>query len=177
MATLNKRRKWLIRGVWLAAFILAGHLKGPLAQAQAQNSREIIVLEATGPVIPPFASYLQRGIDTADSRNAEAVVVILDTPGGYVDSTLNIVQIFRTSDVPIIVYVGPPGAGAASAGLLITLAGHVAAMAPDTAIGASSPRDESGEDLESTADLKAKEFLSAEARSLAQDVARRLSNW
>jgi membrane-bound serine protease (ClpP class) len=168
MSAQTKRQRWLIRALWLAALILAAHLATRPAEAQTQPSREIIILEATGPVIPPFASYLQRGIDTADSRNAEAVVVMLDTPGGHVDTTMDIVQAFRTSDVPVVVYVGPPGAGAASAGLLITLAGHVAAMAPNTAIGASSPIDASGADLESTADLKAKEFLSAEARSLAE---------
>src|SRR5574341_2004805 len=98
MAALMKQTQWLIRGLWLAAILLAAHLTGLPAQAQAQDAREIIVLEATGPVIPPFASYLQRGIDTADSRNAEAVVVLLNTPGGNVGTMMDIVQSFRASD-------------------------------------------------------------------------------
>jgi membrane-bound serine protease (ClpP class) len=139
------------------------------APPYAQNDTpQIIVLEASGPVVPAFESYVTRGIQEADERNVEAVILVLDTPGGNAEITLNIVQSIRTSDVPVIVFVGPRGAKAGSAGLLITLAGHAAAMAPDTAIGASSPIGLQGEDLESTAEQKAKEFLSAEARSLAE---------
>lgn len=132
------------------------------------ESPEIVVIEATGPVIAPFASFISRGIEEADERNAEAVILVLDTPGGQVNQTLEIVQDIRNSDVPVIVYVGPPGAKAASAGLLITLAGHAAAMAPDTAIGASSPIDMSGGDLQGTAEEKAEQYLSAQARGLAE---------
>jgi membrane-bound serine protease (ClpP class) len=129
---------------------------------------EIVILDATGPVGPPLAGYIERGINEADERNAEAVIILLDTPGGDVNVTLEIVQDIRTADIPVIVYVGPPGAKAASAGLLITLAGHLAAMAPDTAIGASSPIGAQGQDLDETAQAKAEEYLSAQARSLAE---------
>lgn len=159
---------WIGAAVLELAFIFGLSDPPGNLQAQTADAPEIVLLEAAGPVMPPFASYLRRGIEAADQRNAEAVIVVLDTPGGSVDTTMGIVQMFRASDVPVIVFVGPPGAGAASAGLLITLAGHAAAMAPDTAIGASSPIDASGEDLESTADRKAKEFLSAQARSLTE---------
>lgn len=132
------------------------------------DTPQIIVLEASGPVVPAFEGYVARGIQEADERNVEAVILVLDTPGGNAEITLDIVQAIRTSDVPVIVFVGPRGAKAGSAGLLITLAGHAAAMAPDTAIGASSPIGLQGEDIESTAEQKVKEYLSAEARSLAE---------
>jgi len=139
------------------------------AAAHAQDTApQIVLVEATGPVSPPFASYIRRGIDEADRLNAEAMILMLDTPGGSVDTTFKIIQDIRSSDVPVIVYVGPAGAKAASAGLLITLAGHAAAMAPETAIGASSPIDASGQDLPSTAQQKAEEYLSAQARALAE---------
>jgi membrane-bound serine protease (ClpP class) len=128
----------------------------------------VVVLEATGPVVPPLAGYIARGLAEADMRNAEAVVLVLDTPGGSLGVTNGIVQDIQNSDVPVIVYVGPRGALAGSAGLLITLAGHAAAMAPGTAIGASSPVDATGGDLPSTIAQKEKEFLSAQARSLAE---------
>jgi membrane-bound serine protease (ClpP class) len=136
--------------------------------ASAQGAREVVVLEATGPVVPPFGSYIRHGIEDADARNAEAVIIVLDTPGGLVNVTGDIIQDIRTADVPVIVFVGPRGAQSASAGLLITLAGHAAAMAPDTAIGASSPIGAQGEDLPSTSQQKAEQYLSAQARSLAE---------
>jgi len=136
--------------------------------AQTEDPREVIVLEATGVVLPAMSNYIDRGLVEADRRNAEAVILVLDTPGGSGSVMLDIVQAIRTSDIPVIVFVGPRGASAGSAGLLITLAGHASAMAPDTAIGASSPIDSSGSDLPTTAAQKAKEFISAQARSLAE---------
>lgn len=140
-----------------------------LSVAHAEpSSGEIVVLEASGPVVPPLAGYIARGLEDADLRNAEAVVLVLDTPGGNVGVTNQIVQNIQTSDVPVVVFVGPRGALAGSAGLLITLAGHASAMAPGTAIGASSPVDGSGGDLPTTIEQKQKEILSAQARSLAE---------
>jgi membrane-bound serine protease (ClpP class) len=156
--------------LWIAILVLTGLivlLPSSVAQAQG-TAREVIILEASGAVTPPFAGYIARGIDEADQRNAEAVILVLDTPGGNVSVTLEIIQKIRTSDVPVIVFVGPRGAKAASAGLLITLAGHAAAMAPDTAIGASSPVGPQGEDLPSTEQQKMEEYLGAQARSLAE---------
>jgi membrane-bound serine protease (ClpP class) len=157
---------WLWTGV-VVLMGLAALLPGSVAQAQ-NATREVVILEASGAVTPPFAGYIARGIDEADRRNAEAVILVLDTPGGNVSVTLDIIQKIRTSDVPVIVFVGPRGAKAASAGLLITLAGHAAAMSPDTAIGASSPVGPQGEDLPSTEQQKMEEYLSAQARSLAE---------
>lgn len=151
----------------LTLAILAIAAAPPRASAQTTD-REVVVLEATGPVVPPFGGYIRRGIADADARNAEAVILVLNTPGGLVNVTSSIIQDIRTADVPVIVFVGPRGAQSASAGLLITLAGHAAAMAPDTAIGASSPIGAQGEDLPSTSQEKAEQYLSAQARSLAE---------
>lgn len=137
--------------------------------AHAQEVKhDVVVLHASSVVLPTMRSYIERGLTDADARDAEAVVIVLDTPGGSVDTTLGIIQDIRTSDVPVIVYVGPRGASAGSAGLFITLAGHAAAMAPESAIGASSPIGSDGADLPDTAEAKAIEFLSAQARSLAE---------
>lgn len=132
---------------------------------QAQND-EIIVLEAEGPVTPAMAGYLERGIRTAEEVNAGAVILSLDTPGGLVDTTQEIVQLFRSSTVPIVVFVSPRGAQAASAGSIITMAGHAAAMAPETVIGAASPVGDNGVDLEETLFRKVTEDLKATVRNL-----------
>jgi membrane-bound serine protease (ClpP class) len=152
--------------VGLALFLITSLL--PFRAAAAQASSEIVLLSASGPVSPVMESYIKRGIAEADQRNAEAIILTLNTPGGSVGTTLNIVQAIRASDVPVIVYVSPRGAMAASAGLLITLSGHASAMAPDTAIGASSPVGSQGEDLNKTLQQKEEEYLSAQARSLAE---------
>ncbi len=164
-----KRMHWyqIAAGALLGISLAAGQAASASPALQESERPRVIVLEATGVVLPALAGYLERGLREADSQNAEAVVVVLDTPGGSVSATLDIVQAFRTSDVPVIVFVGPRGASAASAGMLITLAGHLAVMAPDTAIGAASPVGPQG-DLDSTSERKSREFLSAQARSLAE---------
>jgi membrane-bound serine protease (ClpP class) len=114
-----------------------------------------------------MAEYLERGVETASDQGAEALILQLDTPGGAIDTTNRMVQIIRGSQVPVIVYVAPRGAIAGSAGTVITLAGHAAAMAPETAIGAASPVGGQGEDLNETLEAKTKEILKATARGLA----------
>jgi membrane-bound serine protease (ClpP class) len=107
-------------------------------RAQAQSERVVLVLTATGPLTPAMIEYLDRGLLLAERRGAEALVLQLDTPGGQIDHMNQMVQSIRASAVPVVVYVAPRGAIAASAGTVITLAGHAAAMAPETAIGAAS---------------------------------------
>lgn len=128
----------------------------------------VLVLNAEGVVAPPMQEYIERGLELADRRDADLVILQLDTPGGSVDSMKDIVQIMRDSRIPIIVYVAPRGAQAASAGTVITLAGHAAAMAPETIIGAASPIDASGQDLNETARAKEIEALKATVRALAE---------
>lgn len=90
-------------------------------------------------ITPVTARFVTRAIRQAEAQRAAALVIMLDTPGGLVDSTREVVSATLHSRVPIVVYVAPAGARAASAGVFITMAGHVAAMAPGTTIGAAHP--------------------------------------
>ena len=104
----------------------------------------------------------------AGRDGARFLIVSLDTPGGLFDSTREMVEDIRGSDIPVIVYVSPPGARAASAGTFITAAAHVAAMAPTTNIGAASPVGGGGEDLPETLKSKATQDAAAFIRSIYQ---------
>jgi membrane-bound serine protease (ClpP class) len=112
--------------------------------------------------------YLERGLRSAEERDAELLVLQLNTPGGEYELMQNIVETIRASSTPVVVYIAPRGATAGSAGTVITLAGHAAAMAPETAIGAASPVGGQGEDLGQTLESKLKNILKATVRSLAE---------
>ncbi len=101
--------------------------------------RPVYYLDAVGSVNPGLAEFILAGIEAAEKRQAEALVVQLDTPGGLDTSMRQIVQAISNARVPVIVFVSPSGARAASAGVFITQAAHVAAMAPGTNIGAAHP--------------------------------------
>lgn len=96
-------------------------------------------MEIDGTIGPATAEYVARGINRTASQNAECLIIQLDTPGGLLESTRKIVQQFYASQKPVVIYVVPAGAGAISAGCFITLASDVAAMAPNTSIGAAHP--------------------------------------
>jgi len=102
------------------------------------SQERIFLLEAEGIINPPMANYIVRGIERAE-REGYPLIIQLDTPGGLMDSMRQIVKKMLTSQVPIIVYVAPSGSRAASAGVFITLASHIAVMAPGTHIGAAHP--------------------------------------
>jgi len=92
-----------------------------------------------GPISPVSADYIEKNVETAQSEGLDLLILQLDTPGGLMTSTRQIVKAFLGSEVPIAVYVSPPGARAASAGVFITMSAHIAAMAPGTNIGAAHP--------------------------------------
>ena len=146
--------------VGLTAFGLAA---SPFRQAEPR----VLLLRATGALTPAMAEYLERGLGIAEREGAEAVVLQLDTPGGSIDLMNRMVRAIRSSPTPVIVYVAPRGAIAASAGTVISLAGHALGMAPETAIGAASPVGPQGEDLGETLAAKEKELLKATVRGLA----------
>ena len=156
---------------WLQVLLLVmAVLFSPLFQAGSaqQAAPLVLVLQADGPVSSAMADYLDRGLRTAERQGAEAIVFELNTPGGSLDIMNRMVQSIRNSPVPVIVYVAPRGAMAGSAGTLITLAGHVAAMAPETTIGAASPVGGQGEELGESIEAKLKEITMATVRSLAE---------
>jgi membrane-bound serine protease (ClpP class) len=124
----------------LSAFLLVLGLIGLVhGTVQAQESGPVYVATVEGVINPVQASYVKRVIDQAEQQGAQAVVLQLDTPGGLDTSMREIIQRILASRVPVIVYVGPPGARAGSAGVYITYAAHVAAMAPNTNIGSATP--------------------------------------
>lgn len=154
---------------WLTAWIiilLGVILPAPVVRAQ-QDAPLVITLQAEGALTPAMHEYLQRGIQIAEQRQAELIIFQLDTPGGEIQLMTRMIQTIRSSPVPVVVYVAPRGAMAASAGTLITLAGHAAAMAPETTIGAASPIGGAGEDLGETAAAKIKNDMRAMVRGLA----------
>ncbi len=136
--------------------------------AQEASAPRVLWLRVEGPLTPVVADYLRRGMETARDQGAEALILQLNTPGGEVNLTLRLVSLIRESPVPVIIYVAPRGAIAGSAGTLVTLAGHLAWMAPETAIGAASPVGGQGEELPETLSQKVKEILKAQVRSLAE---------
>ena len=139
-----------------------------LAHAQSDEPLAII-MTADGTIMPPMLEYFERGIKIAEQRGAEVLIIQLNTPGGSVDTMLQTIQVMRASTVPVVVYVSPKDAIAGSAGALITMAGHASAMAPKTVIGAASPINGSGSNIESTLETKVKETLKAKARTLVED--------
>ena len=147
--------KFTFKRLLVFLVLVASLAVGEGAPLSAQVERQVLVLQYEGPVTPAMLSYLERGLAEAETTGAEAVVFALDTPGGSVDLTRRISQAIQQSPVPVIVYVYPARAWAASAGTLITLSGHLAAMAPETFIGAAAPVDSSGQDLSETAKQKA----------------------
>jgi membrane-bound serine protease (ClpP class) len=150
-------------------------LAGSPARA-AEDTPRVAVLPTSGIVDAIMAGYLEDGIAKAQRDGASAVVITLDTPGGDLSQTRRIVQSILGAPLPVIVWVSPQGAHAASAGTFITLAGHVALMAPGTNIGAASPVTGSGEDIPETMERKVIEDTTALMRSIT-DARGRNAEW
>ena len=122
--------------------------------ASAAEPHVVLVGRIDGVINPVTARYVDRVVAEGEQRGVAAVLFVIDTPGGLIDSTYDITGRFLNARVPVITYIAPSGARAASAGTFITMAGHVAAMAPSTNIGAAHPVDSSGNDIQG--DLRAK---------------------
>ena len=147
------RRSLLVLSILAGALVLAGGETG-IAVAQDGGSDggpgTIYVLPTTGTVDNVMAGYIESGLQRAATDGASVAIIQLDTPGGSLASTQAIVSSLLDPPLPVIVWVGPPGAKAASAGTFITLSANLAYMAPGTNIGAASPVGSGGEEIEGT---------------------------
>ena len=164
---------------FLGILLLLGTLMlaGGAPTARAQSGGGVLVLTAKGAITPVMVSYIQRGIARAETQRAEALIIELDTPGGQVDLTRTIIKSIINADVPVVVYVYPPGGFAASAGTFITLSAHVAAMAPQTSIGAASPVNAQGGDISDTLRAKLENILVADMQNLAERRGEKAVQW
>ena len=144
--------------LWVTAFVSSGVNAG---------STDIEVLSVDGTIVPVVNDYLDRGISQAEANESIACIIELNTPGGLLNTTEDIVQRILNAEVPIVVYVSPSGSWAASAGTFITIAAHVAVMAPGTSMGAAHPVTV-GEEMPEEVSKKVTEYSSAWIRSIAE---------
>jgi membrane-bound serine protease (ClpP class) len=152
----------------MAALVSLAWLLLAVAPSQAASAGAVVVLPTTGIVDGVMADYLVGGLKNASVSGAAAVVIELNTPGGSLDSTQQIVSALLTAPVPTIVWVAPAGGYAASAGTFITLGANLAYMAPGTRIGAASPIDGSGNDIPGVLGEKVRNDTIAWATSIAE---------
>lgn len=159
------------RGFRLAAVVsmLAGMVLLVVSGTVAQDSvPQVRVISVDGTITPPMAQYVQRGIRSAENDGVAAVVLEIDTPGGLSSAMDDIDRAILESDVPVIAWVAPRGARAASAGVFITYASHIAAMAPGTSIGSASPVAGDGSEMTDTMEAKVTNDAVSTIRNLAE---------
>jgi membrane-bound serine protease (ClpP class) len=149
--------------------VLAGLTLGAAGGGQPAAPQPVVYAAEVDALIHPVsAEYMVQTMEAADAAGAAAVIFTLRTPGGLLDSTRTIISRMIASKTPVVIFVGPAGSRAASAGFLITIAADVAVMAPGTNIGAAHPVSGSGEKMDETSAKKAAEDTAAYARSLAE---------
>ncbi|MDY6839409.1 MAG: nodulation protein NfeD [Thermodesulfobacteriota bacterium] len=159
----------------LVGMLVAPLLFGTMACDGLAAEGDVYVIECGGTISPGLAEYLIRSMEKAASEGAGCIVIQLDTPGGLALSMRSIVMAILSSEVPVVVYVSPSGARAASAGVMITMAAHVAAMAPSTNIGAAHPVD-LGQKMDDTMAEKVINDMVAYTKTIAEKRGRN-SEW
>ena len=168
-ATLHLAHRLVLLCSGLAVlFALAGPLAGKVS-AQGDAGPHALVITVDGVINPVKERYLERAIAIAHEGGAELLIIQLDTPGGLLNSTRNIVEQLLAAPVPTAVYVSPRGARAGSAGTFITAAANFAVMAPGSNIGAATPVSSTGQDLDETLASKVENDAAALMRSIAQE--------
>ena len=132
------------------------------------GQNDVYIIQVADAISPGTADFIKSGIKTAEENGAACVIIELDTPGGLAESMRLIVQNILASKVPVVVFVYPGGARAASAGVMITMAADVAAMAPGTNIGAAHPVGAGGQEIDETMSEKVINDMVAQAKSVAE---------
>jgi membrane-bound serine protease (ClpP class) len=151
----------------IAAAMLAVLPHSP-ARASADASGPVVVITIDSSINPATADFVEESIDAAARQNASVLVIKLDTPGGLLSTTRRIVKDVMGAPLPVIVYVAPSGASAASAGTFITMAASLAAMAPGTTIGAAHPLETGGMEEKGVAATKMENYAVSFARTIAE---------
>jgi membrane-bound serine protease (ClpP class) len=159
------RRLFALLPVLGLAWLLVGSIVGSVFAQDAQ--KRVYVLPTSGIVDQVMLNYIAGGIDRTQRDGYDAVLIQLDTPGGALDATNEIVKSLLNSPVPTIVWVGPDGTRAASAGTFITIAANVAVMAPAAHIGAATPIDSSGQDIPGALGEKVMQDTQAQLRAIS----------
>ena len=165
---VRARVVFVVAAVAIAAFISQRILAADTSAKTAAHPPWVELITIDGSINPATASYIDDSLASASADGAAALVIELDTPGGLLNSAQKIVKAILAAPIPVIVYVAPSGASAASAGTFITEAANVAAMAPGTTIGAAHPVEEGGEDIKGAMGQKVENFTATFAREIAQ---------
>ena len=161
-------RRWGTVLVFLLGCLTwTGSVHSTEASPATSKTVDWIVIDAT--INPAVADFIHESLFTAERNGARALVIELDTPGGLLESTKVIVKDLLGSSVPVIVYVAPSGGGAASAGVFVTMAANIAAMAPGTNIGAAHPVNGQGSDIGGDMREKVENFTASLSKTIAQE--------
>jgi len=150
------------------SMMILGLLGPVIANAQEPTSPHALVMNVDGIINSGKVRFVSRAIEQVQEDNATLLVIQLDTPGGLLSATRDIVQLLLESPIPVAVFVSPSGARAGSAGTFITAAANFAVMAPGTNIGAAAPISSTGQDLDDTLASKTENDTAALIRSIAQ---------
>jgi membrane-bound serine protease (ClpP class) len=152
--------RWVIPALLLSVFCFFGNVSAA--------ESEIYILKISGSINPAVADFVKKGIENASADGVECLILQIDTPGGLAESMREIVMAIFASKVPVISYVAPSGARAASAGVMITIAADIAAMAPGTNIGAAHPVGAGGKEIGGTMSEKVVNDMVAHVKSIAE---------
>lgn len=175
----GRRERFLRPQLFFYAFLLLllfSFSLFPTPSAAAETKQPVYVLTIAGSINPAVAEIVHRGLIRAEKDRAAALIIRLDTPGGLDTSMRHIVQDLLNTPIPVVVFVSPSGARAASAGVMIVLAADVAAMSPGTNIGAAHPVNIGGKDIEKTMAQKVEKDMVAYVRSIAEQ-RKRNADW
>lgn len=140
--SLTNSSKWRVSGHWnwrVACRLVAAVVSALIISTAAAAEVQVVVLEIDGVIGPATADYVTRQFSAMKPADTELIILRMNTPGGLNSSMREIIRVILSSSIPVVTYVAPRGARAASAGTYIAYASHIAAMAPGTNLGAATP--------------------------------------